>query len=306
MCSSRLAAVRITPPPYAQYVLGVRHHLPVALAAPSLYTIYKAAPVLHDTLVLAISQSGMSPDIVAVVENARSQGMLTVAITNAPESRLALASEYMILCRAGEERSIAATKTYTGELMAVALLSAALAGGGADLESLRTVPEMVHRACELGEAAAARAERYRYMENAAVLGRGFNLATALEAALKLKELTYIGANPYSSADYMHGPMAIVQSGFPVLVAAPSGLVFPDMVLLLRELEKRGAELLVISDQAQALDYARTPLPLPEGLPEWLSPIIAVIPGQLLAHHLALAKGIDPTKPRGLQKITETR
>ncbi len=290
---------------YAKYLFGSMNRLPVALAAPSLYTIYHTPPKLRNTLVIGISQSGMSPDIVAVIEEARLQGMPTLAITNSPESRLAQASRRVIACRAGEERSIAATKTYTAELMALALLSVALAEDEAGLPQLKSIPDAVSATLDLGEMVASRVERYRYMTHCVVIGRGYNYATAFELALKLKELTYVGTTPYSSADFLHGPIAVVEPGFPVLAIAPQGRVLPDMRQLLHELRPRQAELLVISDDAPTLQHAQTPILLPVPVDEWLSPITAIVPGQLLAYYLALAKGLDPQSPRGLRKVTET-
>jgi len=291
---------------YAKYLWGAFNGLPVMLAAPSLYTFYQRPPRLHDMLVVGISQSGMSPDVVAVVEDGRAQGMLTLAITNDTQSRLAHAAEYVLPCRAGEERSVAATKSYTAELMVIALLSVALADDSHRLEEARRVPEAVEKALALEKAIAQRAERYRFMTSCAVVGRGFNYATAFEVALKVKELTYVSAQPYSSADFMHGPVAIVGRDYPVIAIAPSGRVYDDLAALVAELKRREAELVIISDREDLARQAQVPLILPAALPEWLSPITAVIPGQLLAYHLALTKGLDPEQPRGLRKVTETR
>ncbi len=291
---------------YAKYLLGAQHGLPVALAAPSLYTIYENPPRLRNTLVLAISQSGVSPDIVSVAQSGRQQGMLTVAITNNTDSPLARAADHSLWLRAGEERSIAATKTYTASLMSIALLSVALSDDASfQLQQLERVPDWMSEAIGLNEGLSARAERYRYADSLFVAGRGYNLCTAFELALKLKELTYITASSYSTADLMHGPIAVVGPGYPVLVVAPSGRALPDLEQLLEVLRARDAELLVVSDDASLLSAGRTPLALPLGVPEWLSPLVAVVPGQLLAHHIALSRGLDPTRPRGLQKVTET-
>lgn len=291
---------------YAKYVWGVHNDLPVALATPSLYTLYGRPPRLNQALVVGISQSGMSPDIVSVVEEGRRQGMLTLAITNAPDSRLAQAAEWVISCRAGEERSVAATKSYTAELLCIALLSVALAEDAPRLAEAQAVPAAVEATLGLAPQIARRAERYRYLTDCAVVGRGFNYATAFEVALKVKELNSVGANPYSSADFMHGPMAVVGRGYPVIAIAPSGCVYDDLARLIAALREREAELIVISDRGELTARAQLPLRLPVALPEWLSPVAAVVPGQLLAYELALAKGLDPETPRGLRKITETR
>ncbi len=290
---------------YANYLMGALNGLPVALATPSLYTIYNQAPRVRNALVIGISQSGKSPDIVSVLEDARRQGALTAAITNFPDSDLGAAAEHVIALHAGEERSIAATKTYTSELAAVALLAATLAEERSHLEAIARVPESVAAALEIDARVAEIAPRYRYMRDCVVIGRGYNYATAFELALKLKELTYTIAEPYSSADFMHGPLAVIEYGFPAIVIAPSGAVLPEMQTFIRLLRQREAEAVVISDDQATLDLGRTRLPLPHDVPEWLSPLTAIVPGQLLALYLADARDYDPDHPRGLRKVTET-
>jgi len=291
---------------YAQYLFGSVNRLPVALATPSLFSIYRTPPRLENALVLGVSQSGQTPDIVAVIEEGRRQGAISVAVTNAPESPLARAAEHVLPLGAGEERAVGATKTYTGQLAALALLAAHLAGDGERLRALRRVPDAVKAALSLEGAIARAAERYAHVTQCVVVGRGYNYATAHEIALKLKELTYVVAEPYSSADFRHGPVALVEHGFPVIVVAPQGAVYGDVLTLTRKLADREAALTVISGQDDALDLARVPLQLPVRLPEWLSPFSCIVPGQLLALHATLAKGYDPDHPRGLTKVTKTR
>jgi glucosamine--fructose-6-phosphate aminotransferase (isomerizing) len=291
---------------YGQYLLGAHNRLAVGLATPSLFSVYRRPPALEGALVIGISQSGQSPDIVAVLAEARQQGAPTLAITNDPASPLAAHAEYLLPLHAGKEHAVAATKTYTAQLGALALLSCALAGDEGRQADLERMPEAMAEVLRTEPQIAGRAERYRYMETCVVLGRGYNYATAFEIALKLKELNYLIAESYSSADFMHGPIAVVGSGFPALVVAPRGRMFDTMQRFSLELKSRGAELLVISDHASLLDKAVTPLPLPPGVPEWLSPLVAVVPGQLLALHLTLLKGNDPDQPQGLQKVTTTR
>ena len=291
---------------YAQYLFGALNRLPVALATPSLFSIYRTPPQLRDALVLGISQSGQSPDIVAVIEEGRRQGALTVAATNAPDSPLAHAADHVLPLDAGEERAVAATKTYTAQLAALALLAVQLASDSERLASLRSMPEAVKKTLALEEPISMAAQRYAYATECVVLGRGYNYATAFEIALKLKELSYIVAESYSSADFRHGPVAIVERGFPIVVVTPQGAVYPDTLALAHELAAREAELIVISEQDEPLRLARTPLRLPVALPEWLSPFTSVLPGQLLALHITLAKGYDPDHPRGLEKITKTQ
>jgi glucosamine--fructose-6-phosphate aminotransferase (isomerizing) len=291
---------------YANYLLGAVNRLPVALATPSLYSLYGQPPQLRRALVLGISQSGKSPDIVSVLAEARRQGALTAAITNFADSDLAGQADHVIQLRAGLEQSLAATKTYTSELAAIALLSSLLAQNAQMEQELNQIPEAVAAILGIHDQVARSAERYRYMRNCVVIGRGYNYATAFELALKLKELTYTVAVPYSSADFLHGPMAVIEPGFPVIVVAPTGVLLPEMQEFLRALHQRSAEPIVISDDEQTLALARTPLPLTASVPEWLSPITAIIPGQLLGLNLALARDLDPDRPRGLRKVTETR
>jgi len=299
---------------YAKYLWGSRNGLPVALAAPSLYTLYRTPPRLQGALVVGISQSGQSPDIVSVVADGRRQGALTLAITNDPSSPLAAEAEMVLDACSGPERSIAATKTYTTQLLSIALLSVALleeglgeeSGGESHAGVIARVPEWVREALTLDGAIEQAVQRYRYMTQCVVLGRGLNYATAAEWSLKLKELTSIVAEPYSSADFRHGPVAILTPGFPVLAVVPGGAVFDDVMALLTPLvEERGIELVAVSNDERALALARTPIGLPAGLPEWLSPLVSIVPAQLFCYHLACAMGRDPEAPPGLSKVTRT-
>jgi glucosamine--fructose-6-phosphate aminotransferase (isomerizing) len=290
---------------YGQYLFGAANGLAVALATPSLFTLYERPPRLQDALVLAISQSGQSPDIVAVVEEGQRQGALTVALTNDDRSPLARAAGHTIRLHAGRERSVAATKTYTASLGALAMLSAVLDPGDGRMERLHALPERMADVLRSTPDVLRATERYRYMEACVVISRGFNYATSFEIALKLKELTYVLAEPYSSADFQHGPVALVEQGFPVLAVVPEGEVAGEMVELLQQLREREAELVVISAREDALALAQTPLPIPGGVEEALSPPVTVIPGQLFALGLTRAKGFNPDHPRGLRKVTRT-
>ncbi len=290
---------------YAQYLFGAVNHMPVGLATPSLHSIYQRPPKFEDTLVIGISQSGRSPDMVSVVDDGKRQGVATLAITNFPDSPLGHAADYVIPLHAGEERAVAATKTYTGQLMALALLSACLAEEHEMLNVLRQVPDRMSEVLKMSETIARAAERYRYMKVCVVIGRGFNYATAFELALKIKELTYILAEPYSSADFLHGPLALIEEAFPTIVVAPSGVMQAEMTQFIHTLKERGAEVVAISDATEVLDLARIPLKLPVTVPEWASPLISIVAGQLLAMHLANIRDYDVDQPRGLRKVTET-
>lgn len=290
---------------YSQYLFGTLNSLTAGLATPSSFTLYRQPPRMDGSLVIAVSQSGQSPDIISVVEEGRRQGALTLALTNVPGSPLADAAEHNIALHAGQETSVAATKTYTASLLALAMLSCALAGDNARNEALQQTPKWVQAVTERAEETIRLAERYAYIEYCVVASRGYNYATAYESALKLKELTYIIAEPYSSADFQHGPVALVEHGFPVLAIVPEGVVASELIGFFRQLKERGADLIVISALEEALALAQTPLPIPAGIPEWISPLITVIQGQLFALGLTLSKGYDPDHPRGLRKVTKT-
>ncbi|MCL4395001.1 MAG: SIS domain-containing protein [Chloroflexi bacterium] len=290
---------------YGKYVFASFNGLPVSLATPSLYTLYKRPPRLTGSLVIAISQSGESPDIVAVIDEARRQRVPTLAVTNVGGSSLAHAADMVILQHAGPERAIAATKTYTTQLLALAVLSAALEHDRVRRREIDDVPGAVAHALTLNARAQQAAARWREMLSCLVIGRGYNYATALEIALKLKELTYTNAEPFSSPDFLHGPIALAEPGLPVILVAPHGPAFDGLIAVGRQLKKRGVDLMVLSEDPAALGLADHPVALSSLLPEWLSPLSAIVPGQLVAYHLTIDKGYDPNHPRGLTKITRT-
>src|SRR6266480_973003 len=290
---------------YAQYAWAALAGYPVALATPSLQTLYKTSPRMETALIVEISQSGQSPDIIAVLAEGKRQGRPTLAITNDGSSPLAAIADHVIKLHAGSERSIAATKTYTAQLVVMALFAAICSGHPKRLAEIQSLPAALEETLQGSSAIAQRNERYRYMDRCIVIGRGYNYATSFELALKLKELTYVMATSYSSADFRHGPIATVESGLPVFLFMPAGATYDDMLALAIELKRREAELLVISESEQALSLARTALPIYPGVPEWLTPLITIIPGQLFALNLALTKGLNPDVPRGLHKVTRT-
>jgi glucosamine--fructose-6-phosphate aminotransferase (isomerizing) len=292
---------------YANYLLGAHNRLPLALATPSLFSVYKRPPSLKNALVIGVSQSGQSPDVVSVLHEARRQGCATIAITNVPGSPLARASEFVLDIAAGPEKAVAATKTYTGQLMAIAMLSTALDGNKQAWAELGRVPGWMTTALKQDGAIARSAQRYRYLDQAVVLGRGYNYSTAFEWALKLKELAYVKAEPYSPADFQHGPIAMLDRGAAVLALAPKGKVLRSMLELMRDLRKRFAvEFVAISNDKTVLALAQVPLAIPAGIPEWLTPLVSIIPAQLFAYHLTVAKGYDAERPRSIQKVTRTR
>ena len=290
---------------YAQYVFGVHNGLPVALAAPSIQSLYGVAPRLHNALVIGVSQSGQSPDVVGVVEEARRQHAPTIAVTNDPSSPLGRAAEFKIDIRAGSERAVAATKTYVAELAALAMLATAMSGDDLARRQLSAVPDAIAEALGLEPAIESAAREQAGIQRAVMLGRGFNYSTALEWSLKLKETAYVAADAYSTADFEHGPIAMIDPGFVVHAIAVEGPTLREMEVVLGRLREVGARLVIASNSTETLRHADVPLRLPE-LPEWLSPLAAIIPGQLFAYHLALAKHLDTDHPRNIQKVTRTR
>jgi glucosamine--fructose-6-phosphate aminotransferase (isomerizing) len=281
---------------YGQYLFGRAHRVPVAFATPSLYTLYEQPPRLAGALVIGISQSGRSPDVCAVVEEAARQGRPTIALTNDPSSPLAEAAEAVLPLEAGEERSVAATKTYMNSLGALALLFTASTRDAQAFAELRAMPEAV---AEQLERSWADVQSVEPLGGGTVVARGVNFGTAFEIALKMRELSGLLFEAYSAADLMHGPVAAIREGWPVLAVAPSGPANASMKEAIESVRARGARMIVLSDEPGA------ELPLVHA-PEWVSPLVSVIPGQLLARRLAELGGADIDRPGGLSKVTLTR
>jgi len=289
---------------FAKYLFGRRNRALVALAAPSLFTHYSSPPDLAGQCVIGISQSGASPDVIAVLEEARRQGCPTLAVTNDAGSKLAATADLVLALGAGAESSVPASKTYTASLLALALVSQALDPEPSFAAALDRVPEAI-------EAALARdAELDRLVPalkapRAVVLGRGFNLSTAEEVALKLTETSYVLARAWSVADFEHGPIAVVERGFPVLLIGAPGPVDADLAGIGTRLLEYSCRVLGLFDGGRAPIQPDSAVTIDSGLPEELTPLPLAVLGQLLSHRLALALGIDPDRPRALQKVTRT-
>ena len=291
---------------YLQYLFGRVNRLTVAFATPSLYTVYEAPPQLGAAAVIGISQSGASPDVVAVLDEAKRQGRPTLAITNNSRSPLAEAADWVLPLHAGEERAVAATKTYLNSIAAVALLSTVALGDKERLQALRGAPGAVARQIETTLGVAGRFDRYTDVESGTVVTRGVNYGTAFEIALKIRELSGAPFEAFSSADLLHGPIAALKRGRPAIVIAPSGRTLDSMREAIDKIRERGAELIAISDDTDFLASAQTAFPLVPDLPEWLSPLLTVVPGQVAAVQLAKLRGADIDSPIGLTKVTRTR
>ncbi len=297
---------------FGRYLLPIMTGVPVSLAAPSIYTLYNVPVDMRDTLAIAISQSGESTDTNLVLERAREQGAMTVGITNEASSTMAKLAEYPILVRAGKERSVAATKTYTGQLLSFYLIAYAL-GARLHLDDLRRLPEWVDKALKLEPEIDEISQRYRFMDHAAVVGRGLNYSNAFEFSLKLMETCYIVAERFSSADFLHGPIAMVERSFPMFVFAPPGVTWPSMRQMVERLGQLKAETLIVTDKGnpEAASKGRA-ICLPFKLnvrgkepEEVFTPIPYIVPAQIFAASLAACKGLNPDQPRTLSKVTLT-
>jgi len=291
---------------FGRYLLEITTGIPVTLAAPSIFTLYRAPFHFEDVLAIAISQSGESTDTNLVLERAREQGARTIGITNEASSRLARIAEHTFLVHAGREKSVAATKTYTGQLLLLYLIAYAL-GAPIALDDLARLPEWADRALTLQPEIVRRAEGYRAMSQAVVVGRGLNYANAFEFALKLMETCYVVAERFSSADLLHGPIAMVEAAFPAFLFAPSGVTWPGLREMIEKLAQLKAETLLITDpsNSEALALGDKAIALPMSIEELYTPIPYIIPAQLFAASLAKAKGLNPDQPRTLSKVTRT-
>lgn len=289
---------------FGRYLIEITTGIPVSLAAPSILTLYGSKLNYKEALVVGLSQSGESTDINQVLEHARKAGAVTVGITNEARGSLAGVAEHIFLVRAGREKSVAATKTYTGQLMALYLLAYAL-GGKIRIADLEAIPDFAVNALELESEVSAMAERYRFMHSATVVGRGLNYANAIEFALKMKETSYVVTEGFSSADFLHGPIAMVEPGFPAFLFTPSGPTWNSMQEMLNRLRDLKAETVVITDRRNpaAANLASRVISIPARIPELYSPIPYIIPAQLFSAALAMEKNLNPDRPRALSKVT---
>ncbi len=287
---------------FGRYLLEMTTGIPVSLSAPSVFTLYNAKLRLKRALVIGVSQSGEGVDINLVLERAKENGAFTVGITNEPTSTLAKIADETLLIHAGREKSVAATKTYTGQMLHFYMLAAAI---GDQRLNYQQIPVLTQKALELKEEVKAIVQRYAFMENCVVVGRGVNYGNSYELALKLMETCYVVAERFSSADFFHGPLAIVERRFPVVLFAPEGVTHSGSIDLLGRLKELHADCLSITNSGEISRLSSRSLMLPGGVPENLTPIPFAVPAQLFAAYLSEAKGLDPDAPRSLTKVTKT-
>ncbi|MEJ3657302.1 SIS domain-containing protein [Actinomycetes bacterium KLBMP 9759] len=287
---------------YAKYLVEIEHGLAAGLVSPSTMTAYDARPDLRDVLMIGVSQSGGSPDLVRSLDVARAGGALTVAVTNNPGSPLAAAAHVHVDVLAGPERAVAATKSYTSQLLALHLLWDRVGGG--DGGTAAALPDLGDALLARDHEVAALAGRYRFAQRMLTTGRGYSYPTAREAALKLMETAYVSAQAFSGADLMHGPLALVEPQVPVFAVVAEGIGGNAMEPVLAGLAERSADVCCVG-RPDAVAAAAVGFTLPSGTPEQLSPLLEILPFQMLARHVAVDRGGDPDAPRGLRKVTET-
>lgn len=289
---------------FGRYLLEITTGIPVSLSAPSVHTLYGGKLNLKRALVIGVSQSGEGEDINRVLENARSCGAVTVGMTNEPKSEMVQLVDETLLMHGGKERSVAATKTFTGQMMLFYMLAAALAKDGFEIDYDK-IPEFSSRALEQKPALVELVQRYVFMENCVVVGRGLAYANAYEFALKLMETCYVVAERFSSADFLHGPVAMIERHFPVILFAPPGVMLEGTKDLIRRLRELRADTLVITGDIETATMCSRSIIMPRDIDEFLAPIPYIIPAQLFAALLAEAKGLNPDQPRSLSKVTRT-
>jgi glucosamine--fructose-6-phosphate aminotransferase (isomerizing) len=289
---------------FGRYLLEITTGIPVSLSAPSVHTLYRAKLNLRHALVVGVSQSGEGEDINQVLENAHAGGAYTVGITNEPASAMVNIVDETLLMHGGRERSVAATKTFTGQMLLFYMLAAELAQATPSW-SYDVIPDFALRSMEQQPAILELVQRYVFMENCVVVGRGLAYANAYELALKLMETCYVVAERFSSADFLHGPLAMVERHFPVILFAPPGIMLDGVKALIGRLRELHADTLVITSDLQAAADCTRAIVMPKEIDEFVAPIPYIIPGQLFAALLADAKGLDPDQPRSLSKVTRT-
>ncbi|MCX3060191.1 SIS domain-containing protein [Streptomyces beihaiensis] len=289
---------------YAKYLLEIRLGLPCGLTSMSTTTAYGARPDLRDVLVVTVSQSGGSPDLVASAKAARAAGAITLAVTNNPDSPLAAVSEYHIDIMAGPEKALPATKTYTSSLLALYLFVEGMRDG--DASAAAPLPDLAAELLDRRDEVRLLASRYRFAERMVITSRGYGYPTAKEAALKLMETSYIPALAYSGADLLHGPLAMVDNISPVIAVVTDGKGGAALQPVLDRLRGRGADLMVVGPAAQ-VERASAGFVMPEpGVAEEVEPVLEILPLQQLAYEVTIARGQDPDAPRALAKVTQTR
>lgn len=291
---------------YGKYVIELLLGIPVSLAASSIFTIYQGKMNFNNCLVIGISQSGKAADVLEVLRSSKSNGAITVGITNNSESEIALESEFFLNCEAGVEKSVAATKTFSTQLFLLASLAAEWADNKDVKNEIYQMPEKIAQVFDVAGTIESKVERYRFMNECFVLARGINYAVSLEAALKIQETTYVRAKAFATSDFQHGPIAMIEPDIPVIVFAPDGPSLKDVGSMVEKLHNENIETIVVTNNKKIIEMGTTAFVIPDTSNDIISPFYNVIVAQMFACRLALCKGLNPDSPRGLKKVTVTK
>ena len=291
---------------YAGYLLGIYKGIPSALSLPSVVTLYDGMLCLKDALVIGVSQSGKAADVLDVIKRANRDGAITVAVTNDPASPMAQQAAFRLSCAAGEEVSVAATKTFTSQMYVLAMFVAQWSRNSALCETLEKVPKALEVAIHCFSDQLERViQRYRYMRDGFVLARGTSYPIALEAALKLQETNYVRMKGYAISDFYHGPLAQIEQGTPVMLFAGKGPCYSNALEILQKLDEIGAEVILVSDNAELTAGRDLSFSIPDLGSDAGSPFLFAAFAQMFACRLSMVKGLDPDAPRNLKKVTIT-
>jgi glucosamine--fructose-6-phosphate aminotransferase (isomerizing) len=291
---------------YGKYIFEILLGMPVAMAAPSVFTIYERELNLTNKLVVGISQSGKAEDVLEVLKKTKQCGAITVSITNDCSSPLALLSDFHLYCNAGIEKSVAATKTFSSQMFILALLATEISKNTELKKELHSISENINKIFEISDSMSLKVERYRFMEECFILSRGVNYSVAMEAALKIQETSYVRARAYATSDFHHGPFAMVQKDTAVIVFAPQGPSLENNKEMIRKIKKMEGEVITVSNDKDTLKMGNNSFEIPQTKNDIISPFYNVITSQMFACKLSLTKGLNPDTPRGLNKITITK
>ena len=291
---------------YGKYVLELLTRKPVSLASPSIFTLYGGGLDVKNSLVIGISQSGMAQDVLEVMKNANNSGAITVGITNYNESPIAKESKVHLNCEAGEEKSVAATKTFTAQMFLLAYLASEWGNNDELKQELIKLPTHLLNVFKVADDIEKNVTRYRFANECFVLARGFNYAIALEAALKIQETTYVRAKAFATSEFQHGPIAMIESNIPVILFVPEGPSFNDLSGMLMKLKESQIETVVVSNNKKILEEGTCAFEIPETNNDAISPFFNAIVAQMFACKLSLVKGLNPDTPRRLSKVTITK
>jgi len=291
---------------FAKYLFEIYYHLPVSLSAPSVFTAYGSRLEFSDSIVIAISQSGAAEDVNAVVKHANSCGALTIGITNNSESLIAEEVDYHVDCLAGEEKSVAATKTLTAQMCIITMLASKITHDKEIENSITKLSKAVNYALSIAERVREIANRYRFMEECFVLSRGICFPVGKEAALKIQETSYIKAQAYPISDFMHGPIAMIEDNTPCIIIGVDKNIISDIYKVSSRLVKENADVFMITNEPELTKNASVSILLPDWCEGVLGAFSTVVISQLLAGYIAIGRGNNPDKPRGLNKVTITK